>query len=176
MDLDYDTDTDTDTDTESNYSDNISDIEHILGEENEFIDSNKENGKYYIGLCKHFHSQNCFIMAIAMTPKMFLKTDYETALEYLYSYSIMQIHQPTVDIMKLEILNDNTYVVIKKTYWIRLIQRTWKRVIKEREMNIRKRFLSSFWDIQITGKYKQGSPRIQGLRGLLNHYLSVKSK
>jgi hypothetical protein len=62
-----------------------------------------------------------------------------------------------IELLKLRIV-DNTYYVLIKTFWIRIIQRTWKRVFKERQewLNKFKRTpVKNIFQIQRTGNYEK---------------------
>ena len=58
-------------------------------------------------------------------------------------------------------------VVVLKTIWLRLIQRTWKRVYKERVRVIALRCsLQCQRHMELTGRYIEGAhylPRLQGM-------------
>ena len=61
-------------------------------------------------------------------------------------------------------LKGDEYVAIIKTFWIKIIQRAWKKVYKNREMAIKQRYLPEniiYW--QIHGKWKIGLPTIHGM-------------
>ena len=59
-------------------------------------------------------------------------------ISYLHSMSICYIVNPQVHIMKLHISDDGVYNVVLKTHYIRLIQRTWKKIYKEKLLYIKK--------------------------------------
>ena len=67
-------------------------------------------------------------------------------------------------------LSGNERVTILKTFWIRIIQRAWKRIFRERynilimRMNVRSLFI---W--QQTGKWPLHCRNLPGLRGMLEN-------
>ena len=66
-------------------------------------------------------------------------------------------------------LNTGHYVAILKTYWLRLIQRKWKNIIKERENIIKKRCtLNSLRHRELTGKWPNDCLHFPQLKGMLS--------
>jgi hypothetical protein len=56
--------------------------------------------------------------------------------------------------MQLHIAEDFTYNVILKPFWLRIVQRTWRKIFQERQkiIQIRKSLSSQFY-FSINGKY-----------------------
>jgi hypothetical protein len=126
----------------------------------------KQNKKYYIGLVALIDS--VYLLAHTVTPKSLFKYSHNVILNYLYNYSIIPINSPKIDIFQLHII-DNYYSVVIKTYWIRLIQRHWKKVYKTRTDMLRKRALSgNHYPNSVFNKYSNN--QVPGLRGMLSHY------
>lgn len=126
---DYDTEVSlTDSDNDSI----ASDTDYIERLDNGFLDEPKINNQYYIGVCSNINT-DIYTYATAITPKTFYRMSYPKVLKYLYEYSIMKLKNPQIDIMKLHILNDGTYSVIKKTLWLRIFQRMYKKKLQERK-------------------------------------------
>ena len=66
-------------------------------------------------------------------------------------------------------LNTGHYVAILKTFWLRLIQRKWKNIIKERKNIIKKRFnQKSLTHREVTGKWPDDCLRFPQLKGMLS--------
>jgi len=69
--------------------------------------------------------------------------------------------------MQLDISNTGSYNVILKTFWLKVIQRTWKRIYIERQ-----KFVSNCKNPtellyrQLHGKWK-GNKKYTGLKGML---------
>lgn len=59
------------------------------------------------------------------------------------------------------IYNDDFCIAIKKTFWLKIIQRTWRNILKKR-LNMQKS-LHTLRHRELTGKW----PAMPGLRGLL---------
>ena len=107
-------------------------VENIFDREERFLDEDKLDGHYYIGLPCLMLSRREWILQIAIQPKTMLSNKMNDVMRYLIDYSVTRIRGPKLHIMKLDISNTGAYNVVLKTYWLRLVQRTWKRVFKER--------------------------------------------
>jgi len=163
------TDDDTSTDTETIYDTDEEEIDELYDQDEEYIQQDKITNNYYIGICKQF--QDYYLLVNTISPRLFYKTPYALALKYLKEYSIIYIHQPQIEIMKLIILNDGTYSVIKKTYWLRIIQKHWKKVLRMRNDIYNKRMMIfSQYSFQLTGRYPFGLNVLPGLVGMLREY------
>ena len=162
------------TDTETDYETDEEVIDELYQEDEEFVNEEKITNNYYIGICKKYYDY--YLLVNTVSPTLSYKTPYHLALTYLREYSIIYIHQPEIEIMKLNILTDGTYSVIKKTYWLRLIQRHWKKVIRLRNDIYNKRMLiSSQYSFQIRARYPHGLNVLPGLVGMLMEY-NTKTK
>jgi len=155
------------------YSDDEEDddiIDEIYSREHIFLDSEKQNGKYYIGLAKHMKSRQILLLNTIST-KTFYKYSYIHVLKYLYYYSLVRLYQPNVEIMKLYILNDGTYSVVLKTHWIRLIQRHWRKALQIRKQIMKKQMnLRSLYHREIYGRFPNGFNKLPMLTGLMSQY------
>lgn len=186
----YDSDSDSDSfhtvETEviddGNYDDvfNSDDetVENMVGTERiyfyeiNFIDSEKENDKYYLGLpCL---TPDSFILNTAISVSSFFRFSYKNVLQYLKEYSIFRNKRfdarQTLDmeVMQLSLTNENVYRVVLKTFWIRLIQRTWKRIYQERCAVVKKRksVVAQLYR-QVHGKYPIGLNYLPSIHGML---------
>ena len=146
-------------------------IDNIYLEEQDFLDTEKQNGTHYIGLCSHFPDRKLTLYANSMRPKTFFKYSHAHTLSYLQLYSIIKIRKPVIDIMQLAILDDATYTVILKTHWLRIIQRTWKKIFQLRKSVLNKRMQpSSIRLFEISGKYPSDANYMPTLNGMLYKY------
>lgn len=111
---------------------------------------------YYIGTYKLLPQQNILFFAKKIHLSTFYKYSHKTICEYLYWYSGIYISEnPRLEIMQLKVDPSGIYSCVIKTYWIKIIQRTWKRVFKEEQQKItqiKKNILSILQNIQRTGK------------------------
>lgn len=140
-------------------------------DENEFLDNPKENNKYYIGACKLIRPDNYFVLLSAVSNRVFLQYPGSIIRRYLESASIIYANRPTIDIMKLEILPNDTYAVVKKTHWIRLVQRHWRRVLKERmAIRLKRGSIMAQRHFEMHGRYPYGLASLPQLNGMLRTY------
>ena len=91
--------------------------------------SEKEHNKYYIGLHYYnsYYNYKYPILASTLSNNLFFKYPFPVVLRYLQLYNLHKSNKPILNIMKLDIKDDDTHSVVIKTYWIRLIQRHWKK-------------------------------------------------
>jgi hypothetical protein len=157
------------------YSDDEEDeytIDEIYRDEQNFLDSEKQHEKYYIGLYKNTKYQNNLLLN-AISAKSFYKYSFIHVLKYLYYYSLVRLYQPNVEIMKLYILNDGTYSVVLKTHWIRLIQKHWRKALQMRKQIMKKQMhVRSLHYREIHGKFPYGLNNMPVLTGLMNQYVT----
>lgn len=168
--------------TSSFYSDIESDNEYddINQQDYQHFYSEKEHGKYYIGLCNYHYMPNHIIMASSVSPRIYYDHPNRAILHYLYYYSgsfsgISISWKMHIDIMKLHILEDGTYTVIVKTFWLRLIQRRWKNIYKKRMKCIQKRKrLHSLKYRECNGYWPRDIASLPGLHNIIDYRLLVK--
>ena len=87
----------------------------------------------------------------------------------MHNYSIIYVNNPKVDIFQLYITHQ-TYNVVLKTYWIRLIQRHWKNTYRKKMDLLRScgYSMNHQYLFSINGKYP--CSKLPGLKGMLSHY------
>ena len=139
-----------------NEDDMIDIIDDIyLYEEANYIDLVSE--KCYLGMS--FYTKKKLILATRISTMAFFTYKFYFVYSYLYHYNIYNYYDddekyPPVDILKLIIDPDGSYSVIVKTFWLRLIQRRWKNILKKRKELLRKRLsLYSLRIREITGQF-----------------------
>ena len=146
-------------------------IDNVYLDECDFLDTDKQNGRHYIGLCSYLPDRRLTLYANAIRPQTLFKYSHAYSLSYLQLYSIIKIRNPSIDIMQLAILDDNTYTVIVKTHWLRIIQRTWKKVFQQRKNVLNKRMqLGSIRLFELSGKYPADAAYMPTLSGMLHNY------
>ena len=148
----------------------ISYYHEIYNTEEEFLNSEKKNGQYILGVsARGFENESIF--GCGITSKTFYNYPFKNVLKYLFYYSVLNIYYPVMDIIQIYITNDETYISIRKTYWLILIQKHWKKVMAEREqIKKNRRSLYSLIYREIKGKYPSGLNILPGLVGLLSCY------
>jgi hypothetical protein len=145
--------------------------DYIFYQDEVFLDSPKIHNKYYIGISKYIYSQDYYLLLCAMSPQTFYRVDYYTALSYLTEYSIVPIHNSNIDILQLIIHDDHVYTVIKKTHWLRLIQRTWKKIYRlKREITRKRCSISAIQYREIHGKYPRELQSVPTIYGMLTSF------
>ena len=104
----------------------------IYDEDGEFMDAEKVDGSYYIGLAGYVKNQTEPILLSSISTNAFMTNEHSDVLEYLTDYSTSRVTKPELDILKLCVDDRQTYNVIIKTHWLRLIQRKWKKIYSVR--------------------------------------------
>ena len=130
-----------------------------------------ENSKYYLGSYKYYKETNEILLMKQISFHVFYASHYNSLRNYIYWYS--GDHIPDTRVQIIQVFQDDTNnFSILKTHWIRIIQRTWKRVFRERRLYIRKRKQLS---IILSNQMKPiSSANYPELRGMLS-FLSQKS-
>lgn len=154
----------------------IEEVDEIHNMDYQHLYSEKENKKYYIGLCAemiindsiHLPSESIYLMVNSISSTTYFNWSHESSLRYLYYYGMTPMHNPKVDIMQLHILNDGTYSVIIKTFWLKLIQRKWKKIYQIRRRVLENRLeFSSLYHREIHGDWPVHMRTMPGLHGLM---------
>jgi hypothetical protein len=111
-------------------SENLNDI---CDEEDDFIDEPRVNNQYCIGLCGRPLFQSKILLLSCVSAKTFLKYKLDDILLYLVQMSLtLWRGRPKINILKISINERGEYVAITKTFWLKIIQRKWKKIYKER--------------------------------------------
>ena len=179
-----DTDTDEPPNDDSYGEDNYDDIvlypnnriNEIFQSELSFLDAEKENGQYILGFYTvtydECNKKRELVYASGITAHSFFRYSHLDVIRYLFYY---RIHSrflggsfPQIEIIKLHIADDGTYIAILKTYRLRIIQRIWKKRFQERQRIVtqRKNPQTQFY-FQIHGKYPRGYNTIPSIDGML---------
>lgn len=162
-------------------------VDEIDYHETNFRDSEKNTNSCYIGFAMWDGSNNNgYLLSIAVSANTFFMYSHNDVSNYLTEYNTMDSldivddpnnpggilwRRPKIQIMKLHITEDGTYMVSIKTHWIRLIQRHWKNVLKWRAIILRARGNppnSRFREIH--GKWPPPVRTLPGLYGMLRSY------
>lgn len=100
--------------------------------------------------------------------RRYRKVKLEHSIILNYSNIIISKNYIKPEIAECIYLKNNEYVAILKTFWIRLIQRTWKRIFIERNNVILKRkMLSSLNYRQLHGRWPNHCNYLPSLYGML---------
>ena len=142
-------------DEDDEYSINTEECELIMDEDYEHCYSDKQDKQYYLGSC--LKQEDKWIMTISISSRVFYRHSYIDITHYLWLYSLVRMSSPHLHILKLHISEDGTYNVIIKTFWLRIVQRTWKRIYRERQEIWKKRTnIMALRQREITGKFPAG--------------------
>jgi hypothetical protein len=155
-------------DQESDSDDDVGIVDDI---DDPLIDEPKEHNRYYLGSCKLIRPDNYYLMLCAVSNRIFLQYPASVVSRYMESASLIYVHRPTIDIMKLEFLPNQMCTVVKKTFWIRLIQRRWRSVLRDRMcVLLRRGSIMSQRAFEMTGRWPIGLNVLPGLNGMLRAY------
>ena len=168
--LSEDSDSDAFDGEETDFDDD-EEIDEIYNEDLDFISKDKEDKKYYLGICT-LTDERIILLINSVSAKIYFKHKHDAILKYLIEYSISYVANPKIHIMQLQIDTIGIfYKVVIKTHWIRLIQRIWRNVLKERKRVIQIRTkVSSIMNFQLYGKHPYGAMHYPTLRGMLCLY------
>lgn len=155
------------------YEDEI--FDNILEYESNFRDYDEDpdyyynHNSYYIGIYSLDKEFNNLLLASTITSNTFLKYKYEECVIYLNSFSIFEQKSVNkLEIMQLNISTDDPclYNIVLKTFWLRLIQRNWKRILRERKEILKPKNLFNYLNKRQLGiKFAP----IPSLYGMLHH-------
>ena len=127
-----------------------------------------KNNHYYLGLSFYDKDYDNLLLASTVQSKTFFEYSLDDVVDYLNNYSVLYqnfVIQP--QIMHLTIDDSNMYNVTIKTFWIKIIQRNWKRVLRERKNIISKsKGLLNYLNNRELGINRTSLPC---LHGMLNH-------
>ena len=127
---------------------------------------------YCIGIYNKVHDNHEITLLLGnyVTACIFFKYDFLIVKRYLINWSVIV---PGIDIQNVEIMktvtigNDITRVIIK-TFWLKIIQRTWKNILKNRALIWKKRGrISSLRHREIYGQWPTSLMSLPCLRGCL---------
>jgi hypothetical protein len=192
-------DSDSEDDEDDDYGTDPEDYRLIMSQLSH-EDREKEHGHYYIGMsflhkntearnsqrCSCYplnatsgacsglcNSEGIYLMNSTISARTFLAYSYSRVHAYVRNTSCYYVRRNTqIEIMQLCIHADGVYEVVLKTYWLRIVQRRWKNIYKERQRILRLR--SSIHNQEYFrrhGKYMEGSRHFPSLRGALRNPL-----
>ena len=153
-----------------NDSDENSIYDEIFDNDSEFLDSEKEDGNYYLGNIS-IEDDNHMILSNSVSVPTFYDHPAETIQGYLYNYGVLERATHNVDIIQLTITPDDMYTCVLKTHWLRLVQRHWRKVYANKIQTIRQRMnLKSIRYFETYGKYPDHCMILPKMTGMLACY------
>jgi hypothetical protein len=161
-------------------------LDEMYDFEEEFDQEEKKDGQYFIGIyicMKDVQMWNSGGFIVEDSKKLYLGMAISANLFFDYEYKYVQKYLCSaiqycpyarnfhlkISIMKLNITEDGLSLVIVKTYWLKIIQRHWKCIIKKRKEIIEEKKMYKYLRNRELGKneYKV----IPKLRGMLHQYI-----
>lgn len=123
--------------------------------------------KYFIATYKYIPTEQFLLFVNKIHVTSFFKYNYNVISRYFFWYSGTFIQKrPPVEIIQLFVMPDSTYVCVIKTYYIKIIQRRWKKFFRERKQYILHRMrLNTLYNYTI-GK-RDSYYAFPGLKGML---------
>lgn len=170
-DSEYETDSEEDSEFyEFGDYDENSQVEAIYEDDKDHLDADKNDGCYYVGIHKYISSSGNFLFVNSVSGSTFTNYSLDNIREYLHYYSIMLRRCSEVDIMQLYIRKEVYYVVVK-TFWLRIIQRVWKKKYQQYVDRQHKKTLPQNQRYrEIHGKYPKELNYLPKIRGMLSQY------
>jgi hypothetical protein len=169
-DTDTETDSDndeTETDTDDGY-DSDDDID-ITTREIAYEETEKVAGNYYIGIAYLDTPNGVYLMNGTISTRSFFAFAYDRIVAYTRRISVFYVRSNTkLDLLKLHIHPCGVYEVTIHTFWIRLIQRAWRKTYARRKYMLRLRGnIRNQEYFRQTGKYMYGTNVLPSIHGIL---------
>lgn len=132
------------------------------------------DNKYYLGLNGYAYVRETSqpILLTTVSAKSFFRYSYQTVLHYLTDFLTSFTYQPKIDIILLNINSSGVYVSIIKTFWLRIVQRRWKKVFKIRKNA--KKIIKHPLNFLKSRELKNISLDYPSLRGMLSDLVNIK--
>jgi hypothetical protein len=158
------------TDFQEDYENNdniINQVNQLFERDYLFLDKEKEDKKYYIGFYTIVKTDNnptsCdpyeMLLNSTISPRSFFLFSLNVVEKYLHDFSIIYRNyykfKPNVEILQLHINPATaTYNIVVKTYWLRLIQKWWKKICaKQKAIQLHKMKISNMRHFEIYGNW-----------------------
>ena len=171
-----DSDSNSDNDSHSNsastssYDSDSFEFDNIYLLESEFADSDKYSGQYIIGIsCGPFNPLFTELFTAGVSSRTFFRFPFASIVHYLYCSSVVYLQRPTIDIIQIYVDYQDRYIAIKKTFWLRLVQRRWKKIYQKRcDILARRTHLTALRYREIYGKYPAGLRVLPTIYGMMH--------
>lgn len=164
---DNNNDDESDIETDSEY-DSDDDID-ISNREVNYEEEDKIAGKCYIGIAYLDKEHDIYLMNGTISVRSFFEFEYSRIQAYTRSISLYYVSpRPELNILKLHIHPNGVYEVTIHTYWIRIIQRAWRKVYSRRKHLIRLRGnVCNQEYFRNNGRYIHGTRVLPTIRSML---------
>lgn len=147
---------------------------NIYEQEQEFTQTEIIHGKIYLG-CYSFqiriNLKIDIVYGCIISTNSFINYDGILIGMYLTEYDTTTIRNEisNIDLLKLFIKPNGDCFIVVKTFWIRIIQRVWKRIYKENAYkNSLRKTIASLRYFEIYGRYIESARNVCGLSGMLS--------
>lgn len=110
--------------------------EEVIGE------TQCEDGKYYLSAVMKV--QNELVLDYRVDPRIFFQYSYTDVLEYAKTSNSEPYVSDDLHIVQV-VFKDELYTAVIKTYWLKVVQKTWKRFLHSKKTwlaNVKKNILS----------------------------------
>lgn len=150
-------------------------VDYIYSVDYDFIEREKQTDGYYIGsffTVRHSKFDIKYqILDMIVSPQTFFRFPFYDLRLYFYEYSIQS---GEMEIIKLFITKNKTNIAIIKTYWLRLVQRHWKKVFSARKaIALRRGSVSAQRAFELRGNYGgSGLNVLPTIWGMLSCYVN----
>jgi hypothetical protein len=146
--------------------------------EEENLDQMRQDQKMYLGLHVNDEGFGLLLMSSTIHVHTFYKHMFGDIVRYLSDFNVMHYRTPSLELMKLHLIDDPTfgsiYSVTLKTHWLRLVQRRWKCVFRRRQDMIHsERHPVSKRILELRGCIHTYNT-LPGLRGMMSDYANPK--
>ena len=150
--------------------DSVYDIIEDIAEEEDEMYVEKQHGSYYLGSAIYVSEYNSILLDVSVLLSTLFRYTINDIQVYLADYSLTN-HRgllPSLHIIQLDIRPNGEYCAIVKTFWLKLVQRCWKKQFAKRQHTIQMRgSIPAQNHFALTGTYPPGLRHIPGLRGML---------
>jgi hypothetical protein len=150
-------------------------MEEMAEVDQNHLNQEKLDGHYYLGIISLIERQ--WLLESSLSSNVFYRYSYEDVKTYLFLNTNSYPYTKEVQIIKIDLQTFgkfDMYNVIIKTYWIRLIQRHWRKICKENQTrNERKKSPIIQRYREIHGKYPVELQRLR-IYGMLFAYSNNK--
>ena len=157
-------------------------------EDEDYVEDEKENNSYHIGSCysslPYLSNTREIYLSLPVSVNLFFKNHYFIIRNYLKEYGgynfnynnrnhnpLQRRDLPEIEIMKMQKKSEGHFchnIVILKTYWLRIIQRNWKRIFKERKYRLNQRMkIKNLLYRETHGTYPYPLASIPNIYGML---------
>lgn len=153
-------------------------FDNIYLREADFADQDRYNGQYILGMsCSQSNRLFTDLFTAGVSTPTFFQFPFASVLYYLYCSSVIYVHRPNIDIIQIYVDQRERYIAVKKTFWLRLVQRRWKKIYRERcDICNRRKQLVSLRYREIHGKYPVGLRSLPSIYGMMRDLLFIKTE